>query len=98
MEILENSEFLSRKLLEKSWNFKVTPEKPWKLNLVPRLLLLRKDPGRSSSRDLLKSSRFLIDDDDDVDKYLYLKFITGILFCKFDLILKESKKVNGPIP
>ena len=76
----------------------MTPENPWKLNLVPRLLLLRKDPGRSSSRDLLKSSRFLIDDDDDVDKYLYLKFITGILFCKFDLILKESKKVNGPIP
>ena len=32
--------------------------------------------------------RFLIDDDDDVDKYLIflLQFITCILFCKFDLI------------
>ena len=33
-------------------------------------LLWRKDPGRSWSRDQLKSSIFLIDDDDDdVDKY-----------------------------
>jgi hypothetical protein len=38
------------------------------INLVPRLLPLEEErPCRSWSRDLLKSSMFLIDDD---DKYL----------------------------
>jgi hypothetical protein len=48
-------------------------------------LLWRIDPGKSWSRDLLKSSRFLIDDD-DVDNYLtfILQFIT--LQVWFDLI------------
>jgi hypothetical protein len=53
--------------------------------LVLRLLpLVEEYPGRNWSRDLLKSIRFLFDD--DIDKYLIflLQFITSILFCKFD--------------
>ena len=49
--------------------------------------LWRKDPGRS------QSSGFFIDDDDDDDDDVD-KLITCLLFCKFDLILKESKIVN----
>jgi hypothetical protein len=58
-------------------------------DLIPRLLPLveERPPGKSWSRDLLKPSRILIDDD-DFDKYLIfiLYFITCVLFCKFDFI------------